>query len=248
MFPSCGRGAGTSAPPVQDAFRDVFASRLQAALNSRLNAPKETASRPSRPVSSRPRDSRSGLGTRHAVATRSNPGESRRTSAFQGKKPQEHGPRIDEKSESQATVAVPVTGQSQAAPQPAPNQKGAAAASPPHALRDFMAYLQSLPGGSLKIPPEQVPAVSTFLLSAGLPQAEVDRLLSPAGPQELSLSAADLMAAWQRVQGEGAAGGAALGPNQPPAGTPVASNQAQPGANQHQETPDIRQTQDYRTL
>ena len=111
-----------------------------------------------------------------------------------------------------------------------------------------MAFLQSLPGGSLKFPPEQVPAVSTFLVSAGLPQAEVDRLLSPAGPQELSLSAADLMAAWQRVQGQGAAGGVALGPNQPPAGTPVASNQTQLGANQHQETPDIRQTQDYRTL
>ena len=178
MFPSCGRGVGTSAPPVQDAFRDIFASRLQAALNSRLNAPKETASRPSRLISSRPSDSRSGLGTRHAVATRSNPGESRRTSAFQGKKPQEHGPRTDEKSESQAAAAVPVTGQSQASPQPAQNRNGAAAASPPQTLRDFMAYLQSLPGGSLKIPPEQVPAVSTFFVSAGLPQAEVDRLTS----------------------------------------------------------------------
>ena len=38
LFPSMGRGADTAAPPAQDSFREVLASRLQAAMNSRDRA------------------------------------------------------------------------------------------------------------------------------------------------------------------------------------------------------------------
>ena len=109
----------------------------------------------------------------------------------------------------------------------------------PQSLRDFLAFLQSLPGGSLKIPQDQVAAVSSFLVNAGLPQAEVNRLLNPSSSGESSLTAADLMAAWQQShgQGQGMAGGS--GP---------ASVQATAAPTQAQTTQDIRQTPDYRAM
>jgi flagellar hook-length control protein FliK len=100
-----------------------------------------------------------------------------------------------------------------------------------------MAFLQSLPGGSLKISPEQAPAVASYLQSAGLPKEEIDQLLAASSSQEISLNAGDLQAAWQRAQEQGAASAAASGQS-----TPLAS------ANQPQEAPEIQQTPGYRAL
>jgi flagellar hook-length control protein FliK len=230
---------------MQDAFREVFQSRLQARLNSRESASRAAAA-PSRVGNSRTLGSRGGLGAGSSAAAGSSPGESRPLAAARGKNTQGLERRTKARPESPTSVATPAADQSQAGSQAKPNQTGSTAAGPPQALRDFMAFLESQPGGSLKIPREQAPAVAAFLASAGLPQAEVDRLLSASGSQELTLTAADLNAAWQQAQGQGqsAAGGAAAGLNQ----TQAASNQAQAGANQNQEAQDILQSQDYRAL
>ncbi|MGQ9687759.1 MAG: flagellar hook-length control protein FliK [Desulfobaccales bacterium] len=80
------------------------------------------------------------------------------------------------------------------------NQSTGSDGNLPPPLKEFLAFLQSQPDGGIKISSEQAPAVAAFLLSAGLPQEEVDRLVFGAGSGEKTLSAADLIAAWQRLQ------------------------------------------------
>jgi uncharacterized protein (DUF736 family) len=55
----------------------------------------------------------------------------------------------------------------------------------------------------MKIAPEQTPAVAAYLVSAGLPAEEVERLTSSPDFIAKGLSAADLQAAWQRTQTQG---------------------------------------------
>jgi hypothetical protein len=71
----------------------------------------------------------------------------------------------------------------------------------PPRLKGLTDFLKTLPDQTLKVPSGQAPAVAAFLLQAGLPQEEVDRLLLAPGAQERGLSATDLTAAWQRTQG-----------------------------------------------
>ncbi len=176
--------------------------------------------------------------------------EPRQGSAVPGRRLQEWH-KTHRRPESQTPAVGLAAAQNQATSQSPQNQSGAPAANPPQALRDLIAFLQSLPGGSLKISPEQAPAVASYLRTAGLPQEEIDRLLTPASTQEISLNAGDLQAAWQRVAEQGAA--TATGPGQ---STPLASanqpqvtaNQSQVATNQPQETPEMQQTPGYRAL
>jgi flagellar hook-length control protein FliK len=120
---------------------------------------------------------------------------------------------------------------------------------PPPALRDLIAFLQSFPGRSLKISPEQAPAVASYLKSAGLPQGEVDRLLTPASNQEITLNAADLQPAWQQAAWSGQAKAPVSGESTAPAtaaNRPAGTtNQA---ANQSREAQEIQQTPGYRAV
>ena len=243
LFPSMGRGADTAAPPAQDSFREVLANRLQAAMNSRDHAARGIAGRTSGVLTSRPAVSRSALGTRHATAAGSNTGASHQITPSRERKTQEQGHHThDNKPQTQAASAAG-TSQGQSTTSSSQNSQGNAGTDLPQSLRDFLAFLQSLPGGSLKIPQEQAPAVSSFLVSAGLPQAEVDRLLTPSSSGETSLTAADLMAAWQQShgQGQGIAGGSGPASTQATAALPAAPTQAQTSQ-------DIRQNPDYRAL
>jgi hypothetical protein len=258
MFPSWRRGAEASTPPVQDAFREVFQNRLLARLNSRNSVPVATDRSLARQGSAGHTDSRGKLRSGSSTAryqsrkedtapAASSSGNSGQVSAAPGRKLPAELPKTHQKPESQTPVTGLAAEQHQAT-SPAPsNQSGAAAANPPQALRNLIAFLQSLPGGALKIPPEQVPEMATFLKSAGLPQEEVSRLLATADSQEISLTAADLQAAWQRAQGQGLAGDTAPGQSPP---SPTVANSLQAAVNPAQEakTQDIRQTQDYRAL
>ncbi len=241
LYPSMGRGADTAAPP-EDSFREVLASRLQAAISSRDSAARGTAARTSGLPTSRPAGSRSGLGTGHAAATGSNTGAARQITASRERKAQNQGHHTNDNKPS--TQSATGTGPGLTATS-SPNSQGNSGTDLPQSLRDFLAFLQSLPGGTLKIPQEQVPAVSSFLVNAGLPQAEVNRLLSPSSSGESSLTAADLLAAWQQShgQGQGLAGGSGPASVQAtaPAPAPAANTQAQ-------NSQDIRQTPDYRAL
>ena len=243
LFPSMGRGADAAAPPAQDSFREVLANHLQAATSSRDRAARATASRTSGVLTSRPAGSRSGLGARHAAAAGSNTGASHHLTPSRERKTQDQGHHThDNKPQTQAASAAG-TSQGQSTTSSSQNSQGNAGTDLPQSLRDFLAFLQSLPGGSLKIPQEQAPAVSSFLVSAGLPQAEVDRLLTPSSAGETSLTAADLMAAWQQShgQGQGMAGGSGPASSQATAALPAAATQAQ-------NSEDIRQNPDYRAL
>jgi len=70
----------------------------------------------------------------------------------------------------------------------------------PLLLKEFMAFLATLPDQTLKVQPEQAKDLAALLLSAGLPQEEVERLLFTPTSLEKGLSLADVQAAWQRVQ------------------------------------------------
>ncbi len=240
LYPSMGRGADAAAPPAEDSFREVLASRLQAAINSRNSAARGTAGRTPGLPTSRPAGSRSGLGTGHAAATASNTGASRQITASRERKAQDQGHHSNNNKPSTQSAAGTGPGQATTASQ---NSQGTSGTDLPQSLRDFLAFLQSLPGGSLKIPQEKVPAVSSFLVNAGLPQAEVNRLLSPSSSGESSLTAADLLAAWQQShgQGQGMAGGSGPASVQATAAAPAAATPAQ-------NSQDIRQTPDYRAL
>jgi len=71
----------------------------------------------------------------------------------------------------------------------------------PVLLKKLIAFLETLPDKTLNIPPEKAQGLAAFLLSAGLPQEEVERLLFSPTSQEKGLNASDLLAAWQRTQG-----------------------------------------------
>ena len=267
MFLSWGRGAEASTPPVQDAFRDVFQNRLLARLNARNNIPggadrsssrlgssQGTKRSLSQLRSSRETDTRVGLGSGRTLdrcqprkadneRAASSSEESRQLSATRERRLQELH-RTHRRPESQTPAAGLAADQNQPTSQASQNQGGATTANPPQALRDLMAFLQSLPGGALKISPEQVPAVASYLQSAGLPKLEIDQLLAASNSQEISLNAGDLQAAWQRSQEQGAASAAVSGQS-----TPLASaNQPPVTANQPQEVPEIQQTPGYRAL
>lgn len=146
--------------------------------------------------------------------------------------------RTQKRSESQ--MAVPVAEhKSQNISHPQHNHPGTSSASPPPALQNLISFLQSQPDGSLKIPPEQIPEVAAYLVSAGLPSEEVERLLSSPGFSERGLSAADLEAAWQRSQ------------SQEPSAETLAKSSAGPkqpsgGPNLPPEAQEILQNPDYR--
>lgn len=229
MFPSRGQGAGTSAPPPQDTFREVFQSRLQARLNSQDSSCRDTANRTSRLASPRALDHRGSPVTGRRAA----PGATTAAASHPAAYSQVNKTRHQEQQVHKGS-------QSQAAQDSTASQKGSGATGLPQGVSDLLAFLQALPGGALTVPPEQVPAVSSYLVNAGLPQAEVNQLLTPNGSQGVTLTAANLMAAWQQAQGQGA--GPGLG--QPQAG----ASQTQTGADQSPAPQDIRQTQDYQAL
>jgi hypothetical protein len=263
MFNSWARGAEASTPPVQDAFRDLFANRLLARLTSRNEAPVASdRSIPRRLASPRASDRNlSPSGKSRQVDTRRDPGsggtvvrgqqreentapaassseEPRQSAATRGKRLQDLH-RTPRKSESQTPVTGLAADQNQATSQSPQIQSGATAPNPPQALQNLITFLQSFPGGSLKVSPEQVPEVASYLRSAGLPQGEVDKLLTPTGSQEISLNATDLQAAWQRVAGQAPASATLPEPSTPPA---TAS------ANQAQVAQEIQQTSGYKAL
>jgi hypothetical protein len=249
MFLSPGRGAQASTPPVQDAFREVFQGRLLARLASRDNASGGTQRRSALVGTTRKGNTQLGLGKGRATvrsqpgqkegapAAASGSGESRQISSTRGRKLWDEARQTPKKSKSQTAALSPGADQSHASSQPVPNVNGSASASPPQALQDLIAFVQSQPDGILRIPPGQAPAVAAVLLNAGLPQEEVDRLLFTPGAQEKGLSAADLEAAWQRVQGLTTAQETAQRPGQPVEGSIL------PQAAQ-----EIRQNPEYQTL
>jgi len=219
LFPSCGKGAEAAAPPVRDAFRQVLQNRLQDRVNSKNRGLRETRLR-----------SEPGQG-RTAAPRASDSGKAGESCARSGVLP----PR-QRRPGTPGSLAGLADGRSQAAFRPSANQ-GAAAANPPPVLEEFISFLRSLPGQTLEIPAAQVPAMASLLLSAALPQEEVDRLLAASGSQATTLSAADLTAAWQRLAA------------QTPAVAPLyGQGQSAAGSGQNPTDQDIRQTQDYRAL
>jgi len=69
----------------------------------------------------------------------------------------------------------------------------------PAALKGLMELLNQQPGQTLKISPDQVPQVKDFLIKAGLPQEQVNRLLNSPDLATKGLTATDLQAAWQEA-------------------------------------------------
>ncbi len=250
MFLSPGRGAQASTPPVQDSFREVFQGRLVARLSSQAKASGGTQRRSSLLKTTRKGNTQLGLGKGRATGRSqqgtkksapgavSDSGESGRVSSTRGRKLWDEARQTHKKSKSQTAALSLGADQTHASSQPVPNPNGSASASPPQALQDLIAFVQSQPDGILKIPMGQAPAVAAVLLNAGLPQEEVDRLLFAPGAQEKGLSAVDLEAAWQRVQGLTAA----REPSEGPGGQPI------DGSNLPQEAQEIRQNPDYRAL
>ncbi len=226
MFLSSGRGARASSAPVRNTFQEVFQGRLQTRRTSLDTGLQGAVRRSCRLGSHRETDPRLGLGRNFSTVQShqgkgepvlegaARPGESHHTFAASVKKPREEPHQTQKRPESQA--AIPGLGADNglySSPPLQPNNT-AASANPPQALRDFIAFLQSLPNGTLRIPAGEAPAVAAFLRSAGLPQEEVERLLPAAGSLEKSLSAADLEAAWQRCQGLGSSPGTQATPGQ----------------------------------
>lgn len=273
MFSSWRRGAEASTPPTHDEFRDVFANHLLARMNARKDASGRTdrslsqtgstrsASRNSSPTgSSRKAASRwktdneahqalSQSKKEDASRAASSSEDSRQAAAAARERRHQKVHKSHRKPESQTPTAGLAPEANQATSQTSQNPGGASTAAPPPALQDLIAFLQSFPGGSFKISPQQAPAVASYLKSAGLPQAEADRLLTPDSNQEISLDAADLQAAWQQATGQGQANAAAAGQDtaqtaaaNQPAGT---TNQT---ANQPQQAQEIQQTPGYRTV
>jgi flagellar hook-length control protein FliK len=256
MFSSWRRGAEASTPPAQDAFREVFANHLLARMDtkaasggtgrslSRLGTARGANRSLSRTSNSRAdirrKDSPARSQTKQENSPQAAPSteDSRQTAAAARERRHQEVRKSHHKPASQTPTAGLAPEQNQATSQTSQSQAGASAAAPPQALQDLIAFLQSFPGGSLTISPDKAPAVASYLESAGLPQAEIDRLLTPASNQEISLNAADLQACQQAAgQGQGAAQGAAA---TQPAG---AANQA---ATQPQEAQEIQQTPGYR--
>jgi hypothetical protein len=265
MFSSWRRGAEASTPPAQDAFRDVFANHVLARMNARKDASGGTDRSLSKLGSTRSTNrSLSPTGSSRQADIRrktdneanqalsrskkedttrdaSSSEDSRQTAAAARKRRHQEVHKSHHKPESPTPTAGLATEATQATSQTSQNQGGASTATTPQALQDLIAFLQSFPGGSLKISPQQAPAVASYLQSAGLPQSEVDRLLTPDSNQEISLNAADLQAAWQQAAGQGQATVQTAAASQPAGAT----NQA---ANQPQQAQEIQQTPGYRAV
>ncbi len=69
----------------------------------------------------------------------------------------------------------------------------------PALLKRLMEFLHQQPGQSLKVSPEQIQELKAFLQQAGLPAAQVDRLLNSDTFQTKGLTAQDVQAAWQEA-------------------------------------------------
>lgn len=67
------------------------------------------------------------------------------------------------------------------------------------ALKGLIKFLNQQPGQNLKVSPDQVPEVKEFLLKAGLPAEQVDRLLNSPSFEAKGLTASDLQGAWQEA-------------------------------------------------
>jgi flagellar hook-length control protein FliK len=86
------------------------------------------------------------------------------------------------------------------------NSKTAAAVAQPNsqiemppALKKLQELLNQQPGQTLKVPPNRIPEMETFLLNAGLPAQQVENLLTSPRFLEQGLSAADIQGAWQKA-------------------------------------------------
>ncbi len=243
IFLSWRGGAQASSSPRQDDFREVFKGRLQARLASRSRVTQEAETR---------KGSWRNRVTARAQTKTDEPkfrleSESRSPQQVDGpekKNRQQETQRTRKQKESPAAVAAPAGETSQPVASSRAQAEGANSASPPQALQDLIAFLQTQPNSSLKIAPEQIPAVASYLMSAGLPREEVEQLLMSPDFAEKGLSAADLQAAWQRTQGQAAAaelGAESLAKPAAPAG------QSQPGPNLASETQDMLQTPEHRS-
>lgn len=246
---SLGRRADSSSSPAKDAFREVFQGRLQARINSRQTSSEEAARQPSRPGKSRARDSSLGVGKKRSLSrTGKRPGGSAMAAASSPEALRQptgvsKALRRDESLGSPSQEALPekatATGQNEAQPLEAP--KAEAGRRLPPVLQEFLNFLQSQPNGALKISPDQAPVVAALLQAAGLPQEEVEHLLAAAMSPDKGLTAADLAAAWQRVQGQTAA------PQTLDASKEAPKNGGE-GSNLTKNAEEIRRTPDYRNL
>jgi hypothetical protein len=238
MFLSWKGGAQGSAPPKRDDFREAFQSRLAARLAARDYTAKGTgpSRRSGRSQSADRRQARERELTSRAT---SESDESRQIAGVKEENRPEETRRTQKRTESQVAAAGLAEDKSQSVSLPRHDSQGAATASPPQALQDLITFLQSQPNGTLKIPAAQIPAVAAYLVSAGLPAEEVDRLVSSPNFAAKGLSAAELQAAWQRTQGQAPAGETLAEPS-------AGSKPSVAGLNLSTEAQKIVQDPDYR--
>ncbi|MDD2902402.1 MAG: flagellar hook-length control protein FliK [Syntrophales bacterium] len=71
------------------------------------------------------------------------------------------------------------------------------AAEMPAALKSLMDLVNQQPGQNLKVPPDRLPEVESFLLRTGISPDQLEKLLNSPRFQEQGLTAAELQAAWQ---------------------------------------------------
>jgi len=243
MFLSWRGGAKASAPPRQDDFREVFQNRLLARLSSRNRVAQNA-------------DHRSELGkSRLAHRSQAKPDKSnfqasarseepREVDGATPKKRREETHRTQKQGEPSQTAAPGLAADnSQTVKSPQPSQPDAKPAGLPQALQDLINFLQSLPQGAMKIPPEKIQAVAGYLLNAGLPQEEVQGLLWSPDFAAKGLSAAALQAAWQRTQAQAASVETVP---QAAAKATAAAPPPQPEVNLPPETREMLQSPDYR--
>ena len=263
MFLSWKRGAQASAPPLQDTFREVYQSRLLARFAENGNVGK--GADPCRETGKTPPSFHCQQRKKElTLAPNSRLGKPRQLRRAPAQNRRLEGPGSQKRAESQVAVPGLAEANSQSVSPLGPD-KGTAPVKPPQALQELITFLQSQPNGCLKIHPDQIPAVASFLQSAGLPAEEVERLLSSPGFLEKGLSAADLQAAWQRSQGQDPVAQTlpepqqslkeskqTLGSNKPSLGeskqTLGESQQSMGEPKQSPATQEIVQTSDYRTL
>jgi flagellar hook-length control protein FliK len=255
MFLSLGRRAETSSSPGKDAFREVFRGRLQARAASRAAASGEAAAQSSGPGKSRAGAGGGVVGKKGATVVRrsanrpeknawaavNNPGEFQRATSAPGT--MRRGAALG--SGGHAAAGAKSAGGGSVGSQSGEVQKNLAGERPPPLFQELLALVQAQADGALKISPDQAPALADLLRSVGLPQEEVDRLVAAATSPEKGLTAADLTAAWERLQAQAAA------PKtlevSPQKGMAEGSHPTQK-ANPTQGDGDIRRTSDYRDL
>ncbi len=216
MLPlSPGRGVQAQASTAKDAFRDVFRSRLMARLSSRssgLSQPTGKVSpgtKPSLAISTVSPEqgqtwARGALRNLNPVAGQPavEPEESGSPVRWWKSLGGGSGLKTQKQAGAEAAFLALGPGEGAAAASPVNRLGESTSASPsiPLLLKEFMAFLETLPDKTMTVLPEQVQDLAAFLLSAGLPQEEVERLLFTPTSQEKGLSLADVQAAWQRVQ------------------------------------------------